>query len=193
MDQLGVEDLLVDLHRNQRALGARLAELAEGYTSEISLMTPPWLRGLCAGLERGCALFIDYGYPRDEFYSAERSMGTLVCHYRHSAHDDPFVFPGLQDISAFVEFTALAEAAGACGLECAGYTSQAMFLLGCGLDSIARELEGLASRERLERASEIRQLTLPGAMGEKFQVMALSRGIGVDLRGFELLDLRHRL
>ena len=130
---------------------------------------------------------------RDEFYSAERCMGTLVCHYRHRAHDDPFVFPGLQDISAFVDFSALAEAAGACGLECAGYTSQAMFLLSCGLDSIAPELEGLASRERLERASEIRQLTLPGAMGEKFQVMALSRGIGVDLRGFDLLDLRHRL
>ncbi len=176
-----------------RALGTRLKELTEGYTSEISLMMTPWLRGLCAGLDRGCALFIDYGYPRHEFYSAERNMGTLICHYRHRAHNEPFIFPGLQDISAFVDFTALAEAAGACGLECAGYTSQAMFLLSCGLDSIAAGLEGLAGRERLERASEIRQLTLPGAMGEKFQVMALSRGIDVDLRGFELLDLRHRL
>ena len=176
-----------------RALGAGLEELAEGYTSEISLMMQPWLRGLCAGLERGCALFIDYGYPRQEYYCAHRSMGTLVCHYRHRAHDDPFVFPGLQDISAFVDFTALAEAADACGLACTGYTSQAMFLLACGLDSIALDLERLAHRERLEQAAEIRQLTMPASMGEKFQVMALSRGIDKALRGFEMLDLRHRL
>ena len=179
--------------RGVALLGAGLEDLEEGYTSEISLMMPHWLHSLCAGLERGCALFIDYGYPRQEFYCAQRSMGTLICHYRHRAHDDPFVFPGLQDISAFVDFTALAEAADASGLTCAGYTSQAMFLLGCGLDSIVLELEQLPDRERLEQAGEVRQLTLPAAMGEKFQVMALSRGIGDTLRGFEMLDLRHRL
>jgi len=182
----------------RQLFGERLEDLAQGYSSEICLMMKPWLQGLCAGMERGCAIFIDYGYPQREYYSAQRSMGTLICHYRHRGHDDPFLFPGLQDISAFVDFTALALAADQCDLECSGYTSQAMFLLGCGLEQILNELEHISARERMVMAGEIRELTLPGAMGEKFQVMALSRGIDspgddLDLRGFELRDLRYRL
>jgi SAM-dependent MidA family methyltransferase len=136
---------------------------------------------------------IDYGYPREAYYHPQRSQGTLICHYRHRAVDQPFRWPGLQDITAFVDFTAVAEAASACGLECAGYTSQAMFLLGSGLDE---EMAGIAEQpvgKQMEMAAEARQLTLPTEMGEKFQVMALTRGLDLTLRGFADFDQRHRL
>jgi SAM-dependent MidA family methyltransferase len=201
--QVSIEEGALAWHRSaapdsldtavKHALGDRFGQLPEGYHSEISLMMEAWLEGLCAGMQRGCALFVDYGYPRREYYSTERSMGSLICHYRHRVHDDPFVFPGLQDISAFVDFTALAEAADHCGLDCSGYTSQAMFLLGCGLEQVLAGLEQIPDRERMALAAESRRLTLPGEMGEKFQVMALSRGIEDDLRGFAMLDLRYRL
>jgi SAM-dependent MidA family methyltransferase len=176
--------------------------LAQGYHSEICLDLAPWLGDVTRTLQRGLALFIDYGYPRSEYYLPARREGTLVCQYRHRAHFDPFVFPGLQDISAFVDFTALAEAADAAGLEVAGYSSQAMFLLACDLETAARSLgERLAAqdgskaelRQRQALAHELRELTLPGAMGEKFQCMGLTRGLDISLRGFELLDLRGRL
>lgn len=177
----------------RQALGDRLDQLPDGFESEICPMLPAWLQAVTSSLSRGCALFVDYGYPRSVYYAAERRMGTLICHYRHRGHDDPFFYPGLQDISAFVDFTALAEAADAAGLQLAGYTSQAMFLLASGLEAQLAELASLPDRERLERAAEVRELTLPSAMGEKFQVMALSRDLDLDLHGFELLDLSHQL
>ena len=147
-------------------------------------------------MERGLALFIDYGYPRSEYYLPERRDGTLMCHYRHRAHGDAFFWPGLQDITAWVDFTALAEAADACDLEVLGYTSQAMFLLGCGLDQVlAEEMAGRADGG-LSLSAEARQLTLPGMMGERFQVMGLGRGLDPEdapLCGFSLQDLRYRL
>jgi len=164
-----------------------------GYRSEISLHAAPWLSAITSQMERGLALFIDYGYPRAEFYLPERSDGTIMCHYRHRAHDDVFFWPGLQDITAWVDFTALAEAADACALEVEGYTSQTMFLLGCGLDQI---LDGHGSDRAdggLALSAQARQLTLPGMMGEKFQVMGLGRGLDQPLRGFSLQDLRYRL
>ena len=171
-------------------------EFGEGYRSEIRPALAPWLCGLTGPLERGLALFVDYGYPRREYYLPERRDGTLMCHYRHRAHGDAFFWPGLQDITAWVDFTALAEAADACGLEVLGYTSQAMFLLGCGLDRIVAE--GTAGRPDggLALSAEARQLTLPGMMGERFQVMGLGRGLDPDdmpLCGFSLQDLRYRL
>ncbi len=174
-------------------LGDSIDELPEGYRSEINLAVGPWLAGLTEHLERGCALLIDYGYPRRDYYLPQRSQGTLICHYRHHAVDAPFRWPGLQDITAFVDFTAVAEAGAACGLECSGYSSQAMFLLGCGLDDeIAAQLEATPD-DQLRIGAEARQLILPSEMGEKFQVMALTRGIDTPLRGFTALDLRHRL
>jgi len=171
--------------------------LPVGYTSEICLSLTPWLEQLSGALRKGLALFIDYGYPRAEYYRPDRREGTLVCQYRHRAHFDPFVFPGLQDLSAFVDFTALAEAADAGALSVAGYSSQAMFLLGCGLEAIAgsqgRALGNTDLAARTGLAHELRELTLPGAMGEKFQVMGLARAIDAPLRGFALQDLRGRL
>lgn len=167
------------------------APLPEGYTSEICLDLPGWIETVTASLERGLALFVDYGYPRGEYYHPERSEGTLVCHYRHRAHFDPFVWPGLNDLSAFVDFTALAEAGVDCGLEVAGFTSQAGFLLGLG---IADEIAAVEDeRERLEMTGEIKRLTLPGEMGEKFKVLGLTRDFPSPLSGLEMINQLHRL
>jgi SAM-dependent MidA family methyltransferase len=166
---------------------------AAGYRSELLLQLPAWLDAVTARLERGLALFIDYGYPRREYYRAERRDGTLMCHYRHRAHDDVFFWPGLQDLTAWVDFTALAEAADACGLDVDGYTSQAMFLAGCGLDVVLNEKMAAATDGGAALAAEARQLTLPGQMGERFQVMGLGRGLTREPRGFSLQDLRYRL
>jgi SAM-dependent MidA family methyltransferase len=174
----------------ERDLGA---PLADGYESELNLRLGPWLAGLAAALERGLLLFADYGLPRREYYSVERRSGTLLCHYRHRFHDDALWRPGLQDIGAWVDFTAVADAGLAAGLALAGYATQAHFLLGCGL---ADQLELAADRpdtERLRLAREVQLLTLPGEMGERFKVIALSKGYDAPLRGFGVRDLRHAL
>jgi len=132
-----------------------------------------------------------------EYYLPQRRNGTLICHYRHRAHDDPFVWPGLTDISASVDFTALAEAADSCGFEVSGYTSQTMFLLGNGLEEVIQSFQSLSEKDRIMKNIEVRKLTLPAEMGERFQVMALCRGLNEELseslRGFSLRDLRYRL
>jgi SAM-dependent MidA family methyltransferase len=163
------------------------------YTSELNTHIADWLQAVVKFLRKGVALFADYGYPRSEYYLPERRDGTLMCHYRHHAHDDVFFWPGLQDITAFVDFTALAEAADACGLDVAGYTSQAMFLLGCGLDRVVSRRMRESEDSGMRITAEARQLTLPSSMGERFQVMALTRGMKQPMRGFALRDLSHRL
>ena len=181
--KLAVEQVMAELETG----------LQPGYRSEINLDTAHWLHATTSQMERGLALFIDYGYPRAEFYLPERSDGTMMCHYRHRAHDDVFFWPGLQDITAWVDFTALAEAADTCELDVEGYTSQAMFLLGCGLDRILTGHSSNSADGGLALSAQARQLTLPGMMGEKFQVMGLGRGLEEPLCGFSLQDLRHRL
>ena len=169
------------------------AGLPNGYCSEVNLHTAAWLDAITAGMDRGLALFVDYGYPRSDYYRPERKDGTLMSHYRHRAHEDVFFWPGLQDITAWVDFTALAEAADSCGLDVEGYASQAMFLVGCGLDRVFARL-GAGSRDGgLALSAQARQLTHPGLMGQKFQVMGLSRGLDAPLAGFSLEDLRYRL
>lgn len=183
--------------RIQTAIAQPGQALAAGYCSEINRHLPAWLQAVTESLSTGLALFIDYGYPRREYYLPQRRDGTLICHYQQRAHDDPFLWPGLTDISASVDFTALAEAADQCGLEVSGYTSQAMFLLANGLEDIIAGFQSLTEKERVLMNSQVRRLTLPGEMGERFQVMALSRGLGEDfcegLDGFKLVDLRYRL
>ena len=172
-------------------------EPAAGFRSELNASLPAWLKSVTGSMEKGIAIFIDYGYTRSDYYRPLRSDGTLICHYRHRAHGDPFMWPGLTDISASVDFTALAEAADACKLAVSGYTTQAMFLLGCGVENILIEFEPLPDKERLKMNNQVRRLTLPGEMGERFQVMALSRGLDEDLsdnlQGFSFSDLRYRL
>lgn len=167
--------------------------LQSGYQSELNLQLPGWLSAVTRSMRRGLALFIDYGYPRSEYYLDQRTDGTLICHYRHRAHDDVFFWPGLQDITAFVDFTALAEAADLSGLQVEGYTSQVMFLLGCGLEQVLASQAAQSDDEGMSLNAQARQLTMPGMMGERFQVMGLGRNLDFPLSGFELLDLCHRL
>jgi SAM-dependent MidA family methyltransferase len=182
-----------DLQRAVEGLGLAFDLQELPYQSELLAGLPGWLAAVTGSLNRGMVLFADYGYPRREYYLPERNDGTLVCHYRHRGHADVFFWPGLQDITAFVDFTALAEAGEACGLELAGYTSQAMFLLACGLDQVLADRLPKAADHGLKLHAEAKQLTLPGMMGERFQVMALQRGMDIELRGFALGDLSYRL
>ena len=167
--------------------------LPEGYRSEILPQLPYWIQAVGGLLRDGVMLFCDYGYPRREFYLPERNDGTLVCHFRHRAHGDPFHLPGLQDLTAFVDFTALAEAGVNAGFELAGYCAQSSFLLGNGLQSILEEIETIDdTATRYRRHQEIKKLTLPGEMGERFQFMGFQRG--ADFRGsFAMGDLGRRL
>lgn len=185
----------------QNQIDAILSTLDErpgaGYRSELNPDLSAWLDAVTSRLSRGLALFIDYGYTRRDYYAPYRRDGTLVCHYRHRVHSDPFQWPGLTDISASVDFTALAEAADDCGLEVCGYTTQAMFLLSSGLDTIMAGFEDLSETERVAMNNQVRSLTLPGEMGERFQIMALGRGLDEqlcdELQGFSAADLRYRL
>ena len=165
----------------------------DGYTSEINLGLADWLAALAASVRRGVLLFVDYGLPRREFYAAERSDGTLLCHFRHRFHDDPFTRPGLQDITAWVDFTAVAAAGQAAGLEVAGYTTQAHFLIGCGLGEFVADVSGLDVVSRVNLSRQAMVLTLPGEMGERFKAIALAKGYDSPLRGFAVRDLRHTL
>lgn len=165
---------------------------AEGYRSEVLPQLPYWMQAVAGGLRRGAMLFVDYGYPRREYYLPERREGTLVCHYRHRAHGDPFFLPGLQDLTAFVDFTALAEAGVGAGFELAGYCSQTSFLLGNGLAEQLQAIQALPEPERHRRKLEVKRLTLPGEMGERFQAMGFARGVDLGA-AFSLGDLSHRL
>ncbi len=169
------------------------APFAEGYRSEVLPQLPYWIQAVGGLLQDGAMLFVDYGYPRREFYLPERSDGTLVCHHRHTAHGDPFHLPGLQDITAFVDFTALAEAGVNAGFDLAGYCAQASFLINNGLPERLAAIEEIGDEvERHRRHNEVKRLTLPGEMGERFQVMGFQRGVDIG-PAFARGDLSRRL
>lgn len=166
-------------------------ELPDGYVSEVCLSFQPWIASLAGQLEQGVALLIDYGLPRAHLYHPERGAGTLVCHFRHRAHDDPFINVGLQDITAWVDFTRVAEAADGAGLEILGFATQAAFLIGAGMESLlTAEMQSSADPRRHARlAGEARRLMLPGEMGEVFKVIGLGRGYHAPLAGFSTQSL----
>jgi SAM-dependent MidA family methyltransferase len=162
--------------------------LRNGYRSELCLALPAWLRSLAASLERGSLLFVDYGLVRRDYYHEQRADGTLICHYRHRAHGDPFVYPGLQDITAWVDFSACAEAARVAGLELAGFTTQGQYLLSV-LAALPPALAADLASPREQSA--LKTLILPGEMGERFKVMLLRKNVtGPALPG---KDFSHRL
>jgi len=165
----------------------------DGYVSEYCPRLPAWTHSVTQSLRTGAALWFDYGLPRRQYYLAERHEGTLLCHFRQRAHGDPFVHPGLKDITAWVDFTLLAEACRPAGFELAGFTTQAYFLAGVGIDQEMRVIAGNDEMTFARLANQARQLMLPGEMGESFKAMAWLRGIDVTLRGFALQDLRHTL
>ncbi|HTV50369.1 MAG TPA: SAM-dependent methyltransferase [Steroidobacteraceae bacterium] len=171
--------------------GELAVPLPLGYRSEVSLRAAPWVRAAADCLERGVLLIFDYGLPRAHYYHPERALGTLRCHFRQRAHDDWTLHPGLQDITAWVDFTRIAEAAADAGLEVRGFVTQAAFLLGTGIEERLAAVDDAAMRARL--AGEAHRLLLPGEMGEAFKVMALARGLEGPLAGFVHQDLRHQL
>ena len=174
--QMSSVPVLEEIRRIDRQYG-----LPDGYATEINPNYEPWLRALHESGESLAVLLIDYGYPESLYYRPSRVSGTLQCFYRHRVHGDPFVFPGLQDITAFVDFDALASAASAVGFEVAGIVNQADFLLGNGLLGLAAD--GEDAMAQLQLAQQVKTLTLPAEMGEKFKCMALFKGLDLDFPG----------
>lgn len=155
------------------------------YSSEVNLWIPGWINSLYSCLNSGAILLFDYGFPRHEYYHEQRNTGTLMCHQQHKSHTDPLYMPGQQDITAHVDFTAVAEAGSNCGLDIAGYTSLASFLLNCGL---VYDFHSTPAK-----TAELNLLTSPAEMGELFKVIALSKNIRENLMGFENFDRTHTL
>lgn len=167
--------------------------LSSPYLSEVGLAGPALVRSLASELERGLLLFIDYGFGQAEYYHPQRNQGTLMCHYRHRAHDDPFVFPGLQDVSAHVDFSAIARAGVDSGLAQLGYTSQAHFLVNLGITDLLARTPADQVSAYLPQASAVQKLLSPAEMGELFKVIALGRGLDKPLTGFLHGDLSRLL
>jgi SAM-dependent MidA family methyltransferase len=155
------------------------------YLSEVNLAAEALVRTLAASMEAGLALFIDYGFPEREYYHPQRSMGTLRCHYRHRFHGDPFFMPGLQDITAHVDFTAMGRAAEQGGAEIYGFTTQAYFLISCGLAVLVSAEDPTMTLSRLKGTSAAHRLISPSEMGELFKVLGIGKGLDVPLQGFQ--------
>lgn len=187
-DTLSSAELARAARELQRSCG-----LTDGYISEINPALVPWFNSIAAFVETGLMLVSDYGEARSGYYHPDRSHGTLRCHYRHRAHDDPFLLPGLQDITAHVDFSAVAGAAQTAGFEVAGFVTQAAFLLDCGLETLLAESGPPGSPAYLRAAAQAKQLLLPGEMGERFKFIGLARAIEPPLPGFRMQDLRGRL
>jgi SAM-dependent MidA family methyltransferase len=163
------------------------------YESEIGLAGQAWVRRVAESIEQGVLLVIDYGFPRREYYHPERSAGTLMCHHRHTAHGDVFARPGLEDITAHVDFSALASAAREAGLEVLGYATQAQFLVNCGITDVLGEANIENALHYAPLAAEANKLLSPAEMGELFKVLAVGRGMTRPLLGFSHNDRLHTL
>jgi len=164
-----------------------------GYRSEINQQAEAWMRQLGTWLKKGAALLIDYGFPQREFYHPQRAEGTLMCHFRHHAHADPLLYPGLQDITAHIDFTAMADAALDGGLDILGYTSQARFLMNAGLIELLTGLDPHDAAGYAKVVGPVQKLLSEAEMGELFKVMAVGRDLDVPLIGFTSGDRRDRL
>jgi SAM-dependent MidA family methyltransferase len=185
--RLGERPACAELAEAVARIETDLGPLPDGYSSEVGLVARGWTATLAHWLRRGLALLIDYGFPRHEYYHPQRAMGTVMCHFRHRAHADPLWLPGLNDITAHIDFTAIAEAARDAGLRVLGYTSQARFLLNCGV------LELLGEPASGSRAAEAIRLLSEAEMGELLKVMAVGRDVPDALLGFREGDRSYRL
>ena len=167
---------------------------AEGYRSEVLAQLPYWIQAVMGAMRDGAMLFVDYGYARGEYYQPQRRDGTLRAFRQHHVTDDVFAWPGLQDITASVDFTALAEAGTAAGFDFAGYCSQASFLIGNRLQENLALAESRAADDVARHAlrSQVKHLTLPSEMGERFQAIGFHRGVELGA-AFLVGDLSHRL
>lgn len=175
------------------AVASRMPPLP-GYRSEINLQAEAWVRGMGQWLRKGAALLIDYGFPQHEYYHPQRATGTLMCHFRHHSHDQALVLAGIQDITAHVDFTAMADAALEGGLDVIGYTTQARFLLNAGLPDILQSLMSSADAAPMQATlSAVQRLVSEAEMGELFKVLAVGRDVDPPLLGFSRGDRRDTL
>jgi SAM-dependent MidA family methyltransferase len=188
-----------DLNWEERPATGQVLEAAAAidvpvpYESELGLAARGWMRTLGEHLEQGAIFIIDYGFPRHEYYHPQRSMGTLMCHTRHRAHGDPFLHPGEQDITAHVDFSALADAAREGGLDIIGYATQAQFLVNCGITEVLAQANLDNALHYAPVAAEAQQLLSPAEMGELFKVLAVGRGLSTPLLGFSRGERSHTL
>ena len=172
---------------------AQALALPPPYLAEIGLAQRAWIATWASILRCGALLLFDYGYPQREYYHPQRDRGTLMCHYRHHHHEDPFWLPGLNDITAHVDFTAIASAGFDAGLEVLGYASQAQFLINCGITDLLAPLQAAGDKTYLSAARAVGKLISPAEMGEQFKVIALGRGLSAPLLGFSQGDRCHAL
>ncbi len=180
-------------HVTQQDDGFTLVAVVGDYTSEYNPALPAWMQSMAATLEAGALVLIDYGYEAADYYRPERNTGTLICHYQHRVHDNPLIYPGLQDITASVDFTAVANAGLDAGLALAGYTTQAMFLANSGLETVFIHALETNPANQYKLAQQVRTLSLPAEMGERFKVIAFSKGFTPTLEGFRLANRQHHL
>ena len=195
---LGEQGLsFVSAEASDALMSAGLSELAaqlpDGYRSEYNASVGPWLQSMAESLGQAAVFLIDYGYPRHEFYHPQRSGGSLMCHYRHRSHSDPLILLGLQDITAHVDFTQVAEEALNAGFEVSGFTTQTYFLLSLGLTEQLAENHSDDIKQQMLVAQQVKKLTLPNEMGELFKVIALQKDLSLSLQGFAMNDQRGRL
>jgi SAM-dependent MidA family methyltransferase len=184
-ERVASEALIIAVHDIEDDINA---SLADGYTSEVSLAAKAWVADVAGCLERGVVFLFDYGVSRREYYAADRFEGWLRCHFRHHAHNNPLLYPGIQDLTAWVDFSAIAGSAVVSGLDICGYQSQAQFLMGGGLEIEMQGFEALPAIKQIQLSGQIKTLTLPGEMGENFKCMALSRGDLKTPSAFSLAD-----
>jgi SAM-dependent MidA family methyltransferase len=194
----GLEERFFPAETPQLASTVKLISSVQGglpvdFISEVNLRQASWLGAVAESLRRGVVILIDYGYSAREFYHSQRSRGTLMCHYRHRAHDNPFRWVGLQDITAHVDFTFVARAAIEAGFHLGGYTTQAHFLLANGLDALLADSDPNDVAQHMALMQGVKRLTLPSEMGERFKVLGLVKGVELNLRGFSLRDFCERL
>ena len=171
----------------------RLPESVFPYRTEINLQAEAFVRTLAERLNCGGMLWIDYGFDAAEYYHPQRTMGTLIGHYRHHTVDNPFVFTGQMDLTAHIDFSAIADAATNQGLDFIGYTTQAAFLMACGITDFLCELGDTAGEEYIKTAAAVQKLLLPHEMGELFKCIAFGKNIDPDWIGFQGLDLSAKL
>jgi SAM-dependent MidA family methyltransferase len=172
---------------------ATALQLPEGYRTEIQVVAQGFVATLAQAMARGVILLIDYGFPAHEYYHAQRAEGTLMCHYRHRAHGDPFFLPGLQDITTHIDFSAVARSGEEAGLDLLGYTGQAQFLINCGITDILLRTSPEDVVAYAPQAAAAQQLLSPSEMGELFKVIAFGKDYAGPLMGFASGDRRHSL
>ena len=184
----------------QQTVAALMTEIGHtfdnGYCSEINLLLPRWISSLSETLQRGVLLFVDYGLPRKQYYSIDRTQGTLNCFFRHHQHDNPFLNVGMQDITAWVDFTLLAQSGVDAGLELNGFATQAHWLMGAGIASLLHDAMNdseLTDIQRWRLSQQAQQLMLPDGMGETFKAMSFSKDVDIEPGGFSVRDLRDSL